>query len=193
MMPGTLGIDTSNYTTSAAIYTPELPLPISVGRLLAVAAGGRGLRQSDAVFAHVKNLPDIVPAAVNQFDGAISAIGVSVRPRDAEGSYMPCFLAGLAAAASAASVLHVPLYEFSHQANHVAAAAYGAGVPALLDRRTDHLLRTNWRDIRFGGRTGNRPCRCAARPAFPVRKRIGCSFAANGIRDPTRPIIGQRA
>ena len=134
MMLGTLGIDTSNYTTSAAVYAPELPLPISVGRLLAVAAGGRGLRQSDAVFAHVKNLPDIVPAAINQFDGALSAIGVSVRPRDAEGSYMPRLLAGLAAASSAASVLHIPLYEFSHQANHVAAAAYGAGVPELLDR-----------------------------------------------------------
>ncbi len=131
-LSGALGIDTSNYTTSAAAYAPELPLPVSAGRLLEVGDGGCGLRQSDAVFAHVKNLPEIVAEAMRRFDGEIAAVGVSARPRDAEGSYMPCFLTGVAAASAAASALRVPLYEFSHQANHVAAAAFAAGRPELL-------------------------------------------------------------
>ena len=131
-LSGALGIDTSNYTTSAAAYAPELPQPVSAGRLLEVGDGGCGLRQSDAVFAHVKNLPEIVAEAMRRFDGEIAAVGVSARPRDAEGSYMPCFLTGVAAASAAASALRVPLYEFSHQANHVAAAAFAAGRPELL-------------------------------------------------------------
>lgn len=131
-LSGALGIDTSNYTTSAAAYAPELPQPVSAGRLLEVGDGGCGLRQSDAVFAHVKNLPEIVAEAMRCFDGEIAAVGVSARPRDAEGSYMPCFLTGVAAASAAASALRVPLYEFSHQANHVAAAAFAAGRPELL-------------------------------------------------------------
>lgn len=131
-MTGTLGVDTSNYTTSAAVYTSEQTAPIAVGRLLEVTSG-RGLRQSDAVFAHIKNLPEVLPAAVAQFDGELIAVGVSDRPRDVEGSYMPCFLAGVSAATAAASVLRVPLYRFSHQANHIAAAAYGAGKPELLN------------------------------------------------------------
>ena len=114
-LSGALGIDTSNYTTSAAAYAPELPQPVSAGRLLEVGDGGCGLRQSDAVFAHVKNLPEIVAEAMRRFDGEIAAVGVSARPRDAEGSYMPCFLTGVAAASAAASALRVPLYEFSHQ------------------------------------------------------------------------------
>lgn len=131
-LSGALGIDTSNYTTSAAAYAPELPQPVSAGRLLEVGDGGCGLRQSDAVFAHVKNLPEIVAEAMRRFDGEIAAVGVSARPRDAEGSYMPCFLTGVAAASAAASALRVPLYEFSHQANHVTAAAFAAGRPELL-------------------------------------------------------------
>ena len=131
-LSGALGIDTSNYTTSAAAYAPELPQPVSAGRLLEVGDGGCGLRQSDAVFAHVKNLPEIVAEAMRRFDGEIAAVGVSARPRDAAGSYMPCFLTGVAAASAAASALRVPLYEFSHQANHVAAAAFAAGRPELL-------------------------------------------------------------
>lgn len=129
-----LGIDTSNYTTSAALYAPEMELPVSVGKLLPVKSGECGLRQSDAVFAHVKNLPEVVPQAMSRFDGPILAVGVSTRPRDTEGSYMPCFLTGVATATATAAALRVPLYSFSHQANHVAAAAVTAGRPELLER-----------------------------------------------------------
>ena len=47
-----LGLDTSCYTTSAALCAPGQE-PRQERRLLPVAAGERGLRQSEAVFAHI--------------------------------------------------------------------------------------------------------------------------------------------
>ena len=127
-----IGIDTSNYTTSAAIYDGE-SLPRNLGRPLHVEKGGRGFRQSDAVFAHIKNIPEVFAGLFSEYGGKIEAVGVSIAPRDAKGSYMPCFLPGAAVASALSSVLKVPLYEFSHQAGHVAAAAYGSGHGGILN------------------------------------------------------------
>lgn len=72
-------------------------------------------------------------AVRDALDGkAPDAVGVSVTPRDAEGSYMPCFLSGKAAAYSVTAVTGAPVYEFSHQAGHIAAALYSAGKTELL-------------------------------------------------------------
>ena len=49
-MPFYLGIDTSNYTTSAALYDAESGVVCHRKQLLTVHPGERGLRQSDAVF-----------------------------------------------------------------------------------------------------------------------------------------------
>ena len=51
-----LGIDTSCYTTSVAA-ADENGVLASNRQLLPVQAGARGLRQSEAVFAHVRQLP----------------------------------------------------------------------------------------------------------------------------------------
>ncbi|MDE6840351.1 MAG: DNA-binding protein, partial [Oscillospiraceae bacterium] len=88
-----LGFDTSNYTTSAAVFgggTAE-----NRGRLLTVPQGALGLRQSDALFQHVKRLHQMVEElrAAGAL-GELSAVGASTRPREVEGSYMPCFLVG---------------------------------------------------------------------------------------------------
>ena len=128
-----LGIDTSNYTTSAAFCDGDGRVVFSVKHPLPVKTGERGLRQSDAVFGHVKNL-EAAGAEAAEFlksqDGArITAVGVSATPRDAEGSYMPCFLPGIAAAGFAAMADGIPVYRFSHQAGHVMAAA-GTGEAA---------------------------------------------------------------
>lgn len=127
-----LGFDTSNYTTSAAYFdgvtgkNSGLPLDVEQGQL--------GLRQSDALFMHVKRLPEV---AEKLLDGAatpeICAVGASSRPRNVEGSYMPCFLAGASQGAVLARVLGVPFYAFSHQEGHVAAAAWSAGRMELMD------------------------------------------------------------
>ncbi len=126
-----LGIDTSNYTTSLAVCD-EKSILLNEKILLEVKEGERGLRQSDAVFAHINNLPVIAGRIGRQ---EITAIGCSSRPRDIEGSYMPCFKVGEAFADAMGSVLGVPVYKFSHQTGHVTAAAYSAGCMELLNER----------------------------------------------------------
>lgn len=126
-----LGFDTSNYTTSVAAFNGVGGHNCS--RLLDVRAGELGLRQSDALFAHVKRLPEL---SAQLFDETareeICAVGASTRPRAVEGSYMPCFLAGQSQAMTLARALDVPFYAFSHQQGHVAAALYSSGRMQLL-------------------------------------------------------------
>lgn len=131
-MPDVLGIDTSNYTTSAALLKNGTMRQSK--KLLPVKQGEKGLRQSDAVFHHVQQLPEVLDAL--PFQGAsIATVGVSNRPRSLEGSYMPCFLVGVSAAKTAALSLGVPLHTFSHQQGHIAAALYSAGELDLLGQR----------------------------------------------------------
>ncbi len=125
-MPAFLGIDTSNYRTSVALLTDSGEY-ISKRKLLEVAEGGLGLRQSEALFMHVRDLPSLVEEALQGFGGEIAAVGVSSKPREQENSYMPCFLAGVSAARSVAAALKVPCFEFSHQSGHIAAALHSFG------------------------------------------------------------------
>jgi len=119
-----LGLDTSNYTTSAALYDSHTGEATQQRTLLAVPHGQKGLRQSDAVFLHVKQLPSLLEALM-EGQPSPSAVGVSARPRDAYGSYMPCFLAGEMAARAIGIAGKIPVFSFSHQAGHLAAALYG--------------------------------------------------------------------
>jgi len=130
------GIDTSNYTTSAAAVTPQGEIAANLKAPLPVGEGARGLRQSDALFAHIKNLPGLTDRLGEVIEGSPAAIGVSVTPRSCEGSYMPCFLAGKAAAHSFAAAAGIPCYEFSHQQGHVAAAYITSGAMASIGRKT---------------------------------------------------------
>ena len=134
-MPHFLGIDTSNYTTSVAIYDRETQEIIHRKKLLPVKEGCIGLKQSDAVFAHIKQLPELVSSLIEETGNlSIDAIGVSVRPRDKKGSYMPCFLTGNTVASCISSILSVPKYEFSHQAGHIMAALFSSGKMDLLEK-----------------------------------------------------------
>ena len=120
-----IGIDTSNYTTSVALMYDDGELIANIKRPLPVKAGERGLRQSDAVFAHVKNLPSAMEEAKSVLGGRkISIVSVSERPRNIDGSYMPCFLVGVAAAESISAAFGIPIRRFSHQCGHVMAALY---------------------------------------------------------------------
>ncbi len=133
-MPYFLGIDTSNYTTSASIYDSESDEMLRKKKLLPVRHGECGLRQSDAVFHHVQQLHEIIHELFDGFDGNIEAIAASERPRDAEGSYMPCFTVGYNTARVLSDVLKIPLYSFSHQCGHIAAALYSSGMTELVDK-----------------------------------------------------------
>ena len=128
-----LGFDTSNYTTSIAAFDGVKGENRS--RLLDVKPGELGLRQSDAVFAHVKRLPELADALFQCVEcGEVRAIGVSTCPRAVEGSYMPCFLAGVSAARTMSAALGVPCYEFSHQQGHIAAALWSADRMDLMEQ-----------------------------------------------------------
>ncbi len=130
-----LGIDTSNYTTSAAVYDEVNNKIIQRKKLLPVKEGELGLRQSDAVFAHVKQLGNITEDLFSENEYPIDAIGVSTRPRDIEGSYMPCFLVGDMVTKTLSSVLSVKRYEFSHQQGHIAAALFSSGRLDLIEKK----------------------------------------------------------
>ena len=131
-----LGFDTSNYTTSVACFDGAQGYNHS--KLLPVTQGQLGLRQSDAVFHHIKGLPELSGRLFSHIDrDSIAAIGVSTRPRSVEGSYMPCFMVGYTHAKMLADCLDVPLFRVSHQQNHVAASLWSAGRMDLMD--TPHL------------------------------------------------------
>jgi len=117
-----LGIDTSNYTTSIALFDGQSV--IQKKRLLPVKPGELGLRQSDALFHHTVALPVLVEELLR--GKAVTSVGVSDRPRAIEGSYMPCFLAGVSVAQGIASARNLPLQVYSHQQGHLAAALFSA-------------------------------------------------------------------
>ncbi|MCM1133104.1 MAG: peptidase M22 [Ruminococcus flavefaciens] len=126
-MPEFLGIDTSNYTTSSAVYFSDENRIVQCKKLLPVKEGVLGLRQSDAVFHHTKQLPEILEQlAENIGKSDFSAVAVSTRPRNTEGSYMPCFLCGEGFARSYSALNGLPMYRTSHQTGHILAALYSA-------------------------------------------------------------------
>ena len=130
---GVVGFDTSNYTTSIAFFDGQAG--INCSKLLPVKQGELGLRQSDAVFAHIKGLPELSGRLFSNLENvSITAVGVSTRPRAVEGSYMPCFMVGYSHAKLLAEMHHVPLVEVSHQQGHVAASLWSAGRLDLMDQ-----------------------------------------------------------
>ena len=127
-----IGIDTSNYTTSIAFFDGDSG--VNCSKLLPVKQGELGLRQSDAVFAHIKSLPELSGRLFSNVRAEdITAVGVSTRPRAVDGSYMPCFMVGYSHAKILADSLRVPLVEVSHQQGHVAASLWSAGHLELMD------------------------------------------------------------
>ena len=142
-----VGIDTSNYTTSVALCNFEGRIIANLKAPLTVKSGERGLRQSDAVFAHIKNLPALTDKLSDLLkDYEAVAIGVSATPRVVEGSYMPCFLSGVAAAHSFAAARQIPIYKTAHQNGHVMAAMYSSG-------ETERLLKNRFLAFHVSGGT----------------------------------------
>lgn len=128
-----LGFDTSCYTTSAAL-ADERGILASQRQLLPVGRGERGLRQSEAVFAHVRALPTLTEALFAGADRRVDAVCASAAPRDGEDSYMPVFTVGVGYARAVAAALHVPFFETTHQRGHLRAAREDSGL------RTDNYL-----------------------------------------------------
>lgn len=127
-----LGVDTSNYTTSLAVVDKHAKLTAESRKLLPVEKGQRGLRQSEALFWHVQNLPDAVKEITRLLPGfhhQLRAISATDKPRPRSDSYMPVFLPGRAFGQSLAALLEIPYYHLSHQENHIWAGLVDAGGP----------------------------------------------------------------
>lgn len=148
-----IGIDTSNYTTSFALCGD---LDRNVRKILDVKQGERGVRQSDGVFMHLKQAPELYSKLVKGIDlSEVKAVGVSISPRAVEGSYMPVFVAGTAFAHICAQTLGVPLFSFSHQDGHIMAGLSSCGVfwdsffSVHLSGGTFEILKTEYDGITF--------------------------------------------
>lgn len=131
----TLGFDTSNYATSLAVFdTVAGEVVCDCKQFLPVKPGQLGLRQSDALFHHTAALPGLLRELGEKADlSKIKAVGVSAKPRPVDGSYMPCFLAGVSAATAFAAAGGLPLVQTTHQQGHIAAALFANGDTGLFE------------------------------------------------------------
>ena len=158
--PVVIGFDTSNYRTSVAAVTLDGEILVNHRELLPVSNGERGLRQSDAVFAHIRQLRHSEEALRASLGGRrIAAVAASTRPRDGEESYMPVFQVGFTAGSMLAAALNVPFYETTHQRGHLAAALAGTGLENedrllavhLSGGTTDLLVMDSEKVVQIGG------------------------------------------
>ena len=124
-----LGIDTSCYTTSLFFMDRQGQPVAEVRRILKVKPGGCGLQQSEMLYQHTRNLPELMEEAVREHNFSLLGIGVSSKPRSREDSYMPAFLAGSGFARSLSALYRIPLWQISHQENHLEAAVWSAKGP----------------------------------------------------------------
>ncbi|MDL2220161.1 hypothetical protein LJC55_00650 [Eubacteriales bacterium OttesenSCG-928-N14] len=120
-----LGIDTSNYVTSVALVNEQGDVLMDLRTPLPVGKGQLGLRQQEAVFFHIKELPGLIRQAFDEIayrKDELCAVSYSNAPRNVEGSYMPVFVAGESIAQSVAATAGVKALAFSHQQGHLRAA-----------------------------------------------------------------------
>ena len=126
-----IGLDTSAYTTSLALVDQAEELLIDSRLTLPVTKGNLGLRQSEAVFHHVNNLPRLWPGGVEDLrGGTLRAITAATQPRPVEGSYMPVFKVGEAFGLFLAQTNGLNFLPSTHQEGHVMAGLWSAELPA---------------------------------------------------------------
>ncbi len=123
-----LGIDTSCYTTSVAFMDRNARLVGESRQILKVKEGKCGLQQSEMVFQHTRNLPEMIKNAMPA-NARVIGVCASGRPRPLADSYMPAFLAGAGLARSLSVINNIPLWLISHQENHLLAGKWSAGGP----------------------------------------------------------------
>ena len=102
-----LGIDTSCYTTSVAFMDKDAQLVGESRQILKVREGKCGLQQSEMVFQHTRNLPEMIANAM---------------PEGAK-------IIGVCASRSLSVLNNIPLHLISHQENHLLAGKWSAGGP----------------------------------------------------------------
>lgn len=128
-----LGIDTSNYTTSVCLVNDQKQI-FQEKKILQVKSGEKGLRQSDAVFQHTINLPELIRKlqieTSTQFN--LKTVTASSKPRNVDGSYMPCFLTGVNTAYAVSAFTGATYYETSHQIGHILSVLFSENLLQLI-------------------------------------------------------------
>lgn len=135
----TIGIDTSNYKTSISVVDENDKVVFARSEFLDVKKGELGLRQQTAFFMHNNRLPDFISEAIKPFRYKIKGIGVSISPRNVDGSYMPVFISGYNAAKILSSALGVPIFTCSHQEGHIEAIVHERSSSILPKGASMHL------------------------------------------------------
>ena len=133
-MPIYLGIDTSNYTTSVALYNSDTKEVTQSKKLLPVKAGEKGLRQSDAVFHHTVQLPEVF----GKLDISGKTFQVLVYLSDPEmwkGLICRVFFVERERRRCSGRLLGIPVHRTSHQMGHILAGLYSAGKLELLQEK----------------------------------------------------------
>lgn len=139
-MDAYIGFDTSCYTTSIAVIDSKGKLMFDGRRALRIKQGEKGLRQSEGVFQHVRNLGDLSSSQAEAWEGLdIVAAAASVKPRPVKGSYMPVFTVGENTARVVATAAGIPFFATTHQENHLMAGLWSAGGPQSERFLTVHL------------------------------------------------------
>jgi len=115
-----MGIDTSAYTTSFAVVDEQEILVYDKRVALPVKKGQLGLRQSEAVFSHLKNVSALVEGFLPpENTGRLVAVAASTRPRPVEGSYMPVFKVSEALGLFVSQAAGLIFFPSSHQEGHI--------------------------------------------------------------------------
>lgn len=122
-----VGIDTSCYTTSLALLDTAGEIRLDSRKVLRVKSGQKGLRQSEAFFQHVQNLPQLL--GEDDTPSTVTLVIAAVLPRPVAGSYLPVFNVGAAFGATLAKICGVPFLETSHQEGHIRAGLYRQPFP----------------------------------------------------------------
>ncbi len=153
-----LGIDTSNYTTSACVIDEAGQIVYESASLLKVKKGQKGLRQSEAFFQHVHQLTTILEDLSQQVDiHQITCVAVSEKPRNVEGSYMPVFNAGVLFSKNFAIVNQADIKYYTHQEGHLMAAMATSSLGIIktpflgmhLSGGTTEILKSHWEGDRI--------------------------------------------
>lgn len=139
MTGAVLGLDTSNYRTSLAVVSGRGDILVNFRKLLPVPDGERGLRQNEAVFAHLRQMNEAAETVRAAAGEPIAAIAASTAPRDGNESYMPVFLAGASFARLMAAAMGVPFIGTTHQRGHLSAAKKGTALEEAEDYLALHL------------------------------------------------------
>ena len=140
----TLGVDTSNYATSLAVFDTAGEVVCAKKRFLPVKAGQLGLRQSDALFHHTAALPGMLQElaqeqprlrVINLAENQGKALALKAGAAAARGDLLVCIDGDALLDRDTAAYLVAPLIQYPH----VGAVTGNPRVDSAYSRKSGHM------------------------------------------------------